>query len=183
MQRLENRKSGVLEAAEYSAIDSLRGGAPLEIRALKPGDREDLIAAVGQISTQSLYRRFFAVRRHFTEREIASFVDVDFVGHVALVACVKESGHSVIVGGSRYVVTQPATAEVAFAVIDRYQGLGVGTNLLRHLIAIARAAGIRELIADVLADNRSMLHVFESSGLRLTTTREADVIHIKLRID
>jgi RimJ/RimL family protein N-acetyltransferase len=170
------------EAAKYSAIETLRDGRPVEIRALRPDDRDELVAAVGRASAQSLYRRFFAVKRGFTEEEIAFFSNVDFVNHVALVAVTEEGGRPVIVGGGRYIVVQPGQAEVAFAVVDQYQGQGIGAALMSHLAATARAAGLQELIADVLPDNAPMLKVFEKSGLRLSLTRESQVVHVTLRL-
>jgi hypothetical protein len=76
----------MLEAGKYSAVELSRNGRRVEIRALRPGDRADLAAAVCRASTQNLYHRFFAVKRSFTEQEIAFFLNVDFVTHVALVA-------------------------------------------------------------------------------------------------
>ena len=168
------------QAAEYSAVDALADGRHVEIRALKPDDRDALLAAVGRTSTQSLYRRFFGARRGFTEREIAFFVDGDFASHVALVASVEEEGRPVIAGGARYVVVAPGQAEVAFAVVDEYHGRGIGAALMRHLAAIAREAGLRQLVAEVLPDNIPMLKVFEKSDLPLTTKREPEVVHVRL---
>ena len=85
-----------------------------------------------------------------------------------------------IVGGGRYVVARPLTAEVAFAVVDEFQGQGLGSALMRHLITIARDAGLKEFIAEVLPDNAAMLKVFEKSGLSLTSKREARVVHVVL---
>jgi GNAT superfamily N-acetyltransferase len=68
------------------------------------------------------------------------------------------------VGGARYVVTKPGEAEVAFAVVDQYQGQGIGATLMRHLAAIAREAGLREFTAEVLPHNKAMLQVFEKSA-------------------
>jgi RimJ/RimL family protein N-acetyltransferase len=167
------------EAATYSALETLRDGRRLEIRALRPGDRADLEAAVGRVSDQSLYRRFFEIKRHFSEQEIAFFLNVDFVNHVALVAVV-EKGVPVIVGGARYVLVQPGQAEVAFAIVDEYQGQGIGAALMRHLAAIARRAGLETLIAEVLPDNIPMLKVFEKSGLSLGTKHDRGVVHVTL---
>ena len=172
----------MLEAADYSAFETLRDGRRVEIRALRPDDRADLIAAVGRSSAQSLYRRFFAVKRSFTKSEIDYFLNVDFVNHVALVAIVDEHGAPVIAGGARYVVVEPGKAEVAFAVVDQYQGLGLGAALMHHLAAIAREAGLKELIAEVLPDNSPMLKVFEKSGFPLSMKREPQVVHITLRL-
>lgn len=171
-----------MEVAEYEVAETLRDGRPFKIRALRPDDRDGLLAAVGQTSAQSLYRRFFSPRRGFTEEQIAYFVNVDFVAHVALVAVLEENGRRVIVGGGRYIVVQPGKAEVAFVVVDRYQGQGIGAALMRHLTTIARDAGLQELVAEVLADNISMLKVFRNSGLRLGTTHEAGVVHVALQL-
>ena len=86
---------------EYSAIEALRDGCRVEIRALRPDDRADLIAAVGRTSDRSLYRRFFGIKRNFTDQEAAFFVNVDFANHVAIVALIDEGRHSVIAGGGR----------------------------------------------------------------------------------
>jgi hypothetical protein len=74
----------VLKVEEYSAIEAMRDGCRVEIRALRPDDRADLISALGRTSDQSLYRRFFGLKRSFTDKEAAFFVNVDFVNHVAL---------------------------------------------------------------------------------------------------
>ena len=170
------------EAAGYSVVETLRNGRQVEIRALRPDDRAGLVAAVGRASAQSLFRRFFAAKRGLTEQEIAFFVNIDFTNHVALVATVEEDGRPVIVGGGRYIVGQPGTAEVAFAVVDEHQGQGIGTALMRHLAAIARRSGLNELIAEVLPENVSMLKVFENSGFHLTKKRTSECVHVALSL-
>jgi ribosomal protein S18 acetylase RimI-like enzyme len=94
---------------------------------------------------------------------------------------VEENGQPTIVGGGRYIVLQPGRAEIAFAVDDNHQGLGIGAALMRHLASIARGAGLEELVAEVLPENSAMLKVFEKSGLEINTRREPGVIHVMLR--
>jgi RimJ/RimL family protein N-acetyltransferase len=167
---------------DFSAAETLRDGRVFQIRALRPDDRSGLLAAVGRISERSLYRRFFGFKRDFTEREVDFFTNVDFVSHDALVALLEEAGQPMIVGGARYIIVPSGEAEIAFAVDDAYQGKGIGTALMRHLIVLAGQAGLKELIADVLPDNAAMLKVFETSGLEITTSREPDAIHVVLRL-
>ena len=139
--------------------------------------------AVERVSAQSLYRRFFAARRSFSEKETDFFVNVDFLNHVALVAVVNEGGATVIIGGGRYVLVQPGTAEVAFAVVDQYQGQGVGAALMRHLATIARDAGIEQFVAEVLPENAPMLKLFEKCGCRMSTKRDGQVVHVTLGLN
>ena len=161
------------DAANYSAMDRLRDGRTCEIRALKPSDEADMLAAVDRIGTQSLYRRFMGAKRGFSDKERAFFLNVDFINHVALVAVIKEGDRASIVAGGRYIVEKPGMAEVAFAVVDDYQGQGIGAVLLRHLAALGRKAGLKEFTAEVLPDNTPMLKVFERSGLKFSSKRSA----------
>src|ERR1700704_5676578 len=111
--------------SDFSAIEHLRDGREIEIRALRPDDRDDMLAAVGRTGMQSLQRRFFGVKRGFSEKEIVFFMNIDFDNHVALVALVDEDGRRVIIGGGRYIVVESGRAEIAFVVIDAYQGQGI----------------------------------------------------------
>jgi ribosomal protein S18 acetylase RimI-like enzyme len=172
----------MLDAARYLAVEAMRDGRKLEIRALRPQDLTDLRAAVDRTSAQSLYRRFFGAKRSFSDKEVAFFVNVDFANHVALVAVVEERGHAAIVAGGRYIVQQPGTAEIAFIVVDDYQGQGIGSALLRHLAILARNAGLKEFAAEVLPENIPMLKTFEKSGLKMSTKREAGTVHVALEL-
>jgi RimJ/RimL family protein N-acetyltransferase len=169
-------------AANYTADERLRDGRRVEIRALRPDDKADMLDAVSHIGAHSMRRRFFGAKRSFSEAEQAFYLNVDFVNHVALIAVVDDGKHPTIVGGGRYVVVQPGSAEVAFAVVDAFQGQGIGSTLLCHLIVIARDAGLKELIAEVLPENAAMLKVFEKSGLKVATQRAAGAVHIRMQI-
>jgi RimJ/RimL family protein N-acetyltransferase len=166
--------------ADYSNVARLRDGRPIEIRALRPDDRAAMLAAIGRTSTQSLQRRFFAPKKGFSEQEMAFFLNIDFDNHVALVAEIDEDGHPAIAGSGRYIVVQPGKAEIAFMVIDAYQRQGIGTVLMRHLVALARDAGLKELVAEVLPENTPMLTVFKKFGFRPGSKREPQVVHLAL---
>jgi RimJ/RimL family protein N-acetyltransferase len=169
-------------AADYSAVERLRDGRTIEIRALRPDDREDLLAAVDRTSVQSLRRRFFVPKKGFSEKEVSFFMDIDFINHVALVGEIVEGGGPVIVAGGRYIVVQPGRAELAFVVVDAYQGKGIGTLLMRHLLAIARNAGLKELSAEVLPENSAMLKVFNGFGFRARGGGDPQVRHLSLQL-
>lgn len=168
------------KAMKFSSVETLRDGRRVEIRALRPEDWKGLVEAVNRASAESVRRRFFSIRRHFSEREIDFFSNIDFISHVALVVVAEEGGEPHIVGGGRYVVVDPGRAEIAFALVDEYQGQGIGAALMRYLAALARDAGLKELIAEVLPENLAMLKVFQKSGLNPTTTRDVGVIHVSL---
>jgi RimJ/RimL family protein N-acetyltransferase len=170
------------DAAEYSVREHLRDDRPITIRALRPDDRAGMLAAIGQTSMQSLQRRFFVPKKGFSEQEMAFFLNIDFESHVAIVAEIEEDGHPVIAGGGRYIVVQPGQAEIAFVVVDAYQGQGFGTILMRHLAVLARDAGLNELIAEVLPENTAMLKLFKKFGFRTDAKGSPQVVHLTLQL-
>ena len=66
--------------------------------------------------------------------------------------------------------------------IDEYQVQGIGSIVMRHLVAIARAARLQELIAEVLPENMPMLKVFAKSGLHMIIAETDDVVHVTLEL-
>src|SRR5260370_10019812 len=93
-----------------------------------------------------------------------SFLDRGFKNHAGIVALADEGGRKVIVGGGRYIVFEPGRAEMAFVVIDTWQGRGIGSVLMRHLVKIASDAGLQELTAEVLPENAAMIKGFGKFG-------------------
>jgi RimJ/RimL family protein N-acetyltransferase len=170
----------MIETARYSAKETLLDGRTVTIRAQRPEDLEAWRRAMSRSSPASLYHRFFEIKRGFTENEEHYFLDIDFVKHVALVAVVEENGTS-IVGGCRYVLVEPAMAEISFHVIDEYQTKEIGTMLMRHLAKIARAAEVTELTAEVMSDNEPMIKVIARSGLQVSATREGAIFYYNMR--
>ena len=170
------------EGTNYTARELLRDGSQIEIRALRREDEADMLAAIGKTSAQSLQRRFFVMKRHFSDKERSFFMDIDFKNHVALVALAEEAGRKDIIGGGRYIVFEPGRAEMAFVVVDAWQGRGVGSILMRHLVKIASDAGLQELTAEVLPENAAMLKVFGKFGFRPAARRDPQTIHLVLKL-
>jgi len=145
------------ELARYSAIEALRDGRCVEIRAVERDDGDRLVESFAAPARSRCIGRFFAVRR-ITEREIAFFSNVDFVNHVALVAVMEEAGRPMIVGVD-------ATSSCSRASRDRFRrGRSIpGPRSRRGVDApsyrIAREGGLKELIAEVLPENAPMLKV------------------------
>jgi RimJ/RimL family protein N-acetyltransferase len=168
--------------SSYSAREQLRDGRPIEIRALRPSDEAGMLDAIHHTNAESLRRRFFVTKRAFSEKEMAFFMNVDFVNHVALVAEIERDGQRAIIGGGRYIATEPGKAEIAFVVVDDHQGQGLGTLLMRHLATIARSAGLKELIADVLPENAAMRKVFGKFGFQARRGVDPQVLHLVLTL-
>ena len=170
------------ETSSYTTQEVLKDGSQIEIRALRRTDESDMLAAIESTSAQSLQRRFFVMKRHFSDKERAFFMDVDFKTHVAIVAAADEAGRPMIAGGGRYIVFEPGRAEMAFVVIDAWQGRGLGSILMRHLVKFASDAGLQELTAEVLPENAAMIKVFGKFGFKPAARRDPQTLHLVLKL-
>lgn len=79
-------------------------------------------------------------------------------------------------------VVRPSRAELAFAVADDYQGHGLGAALMRHLTAIARGAGLKEFVAEVLAETRPDAARVRTERIAAQERRDGTVIHVTLQL-
>jgi acetate---CoA ligase (ADP-forming) len=168
---------------DYAADVILRDGTSVHIRAIRPGDRAELARGFAELSPEAVYFRFFRVKQRLTEQELQAFTELDFTARGALVATRRIGDTERIIATARYAVTDdaprpPHRAEVAFTVGDAFQGRGLGTLLLVHLVVIARASGVTEFEADVLGENNRMLGVFAKSGFRVKRSLADGVFHV-----
>ena len=177
----------IANAERYLSTDELRDGRKVSIRAIRPEDKPILQESWHHLSRQSQYFRFFAEKDELTEQELEFFTDIDFVHHVGLLASIINGDAEVPAGVGRYITadvdTSSRSAELAFVVVEEFQGLGIATILLKHLTQIARAEGIAEFTAFVLPENRRMQTVLRKSGLSMNqVVNSVGVLEISLSL-
>lgn len=168
----------------FSAQETLRDGARVTVRAVRPDDKDKIVAAFRALEPETVYARFFQHKSGLTADELRGATELDFEDDVALVTTLGQGDRETVIGGGRFNAFEEAdgrrSAEVAFTVEEDYQGQGIASSLLRHLTRIGRERGIIRFRADVLADNDAMLAVFERSGLPMSVSRDGNVLHITL---
>ena len=171
---------------EFHLTATLRNGAVVTIRHVRPDDRGRLVQAFRKLDPESVYTRFFRYVTEPTEQQLKRATETDPSQHVALVVTTSTEADEAIIASGRYFVSVGAdgkcSAEVAFLVEEDYQGQGLASRLLAALAGIARSQGISDFEADVLAENRSMLAVFARSGLPMRQRRDGGVVHISLSL-
>jgi GNAT superfamily N-acetyltransferase len=173
---MEDRRMGT---REYSVDAKLLDGSSIRIRAISGEDQERLHEHFRGLSPQSIYVRFMGFKRDLSPEDLRYLTELDFIDHVGLAAAITENGRERFIGVGRYIRgSEPRRAEVAFAVLDDFQGHGIGTILLEHLALIARQSGITELEASVLAENRQMLEVFAHSGFKIRSQLDSGVVSL-----
>jgi GNAT superfamily N-acetyltransferase len=136
----------------------------VEIRPIEPDDKDALARGFDRLSERSRYRRFLSPRGPLTDAELQYLTEVDHHDHEALVAVDPTTGEGV--GVARFVrsAEDPNVAELAVAVVDDWQGHGIGSLLAGELAKRAREEGIRCFTALALAQNDAMLGILQELG-------------------
>jgi RimJ/RimL family protein N-acetyltransferase len=176
-----------IDLRDCSVMHVLTDGTTIRIRPVRPDDKPRFRDAFANLERGSIYRRFLSYKKELTDADLEHATEVDFDRVVALIATVGSGDAETIIAGARY-VSEPGpdshcNAEIAFLVEEDYQRRGIAGCLLDRLVRIACAKGLSQLHADVLANNRPMLTVFERSGLPMRKTQFQEVIHITLSLE
>jgi ribosomal protein S18 acetylase RimI-like enzyme len=142
---------------------TLKGGTEVVLRLGGPGDRELLRRGFERLSPESRYLRFFTEKLSLSEKELRYLTVVDGEDHFVMGAVRQTDDGEEGIGIGRFIrdSNDPEIAEPAVAVVDGCQGKGLGTLLLRHLMAAASERGIRFFHCVVLANNEPMKHLLE----------------------
>jgi RimJ/RimL family protein N-acetyltransferase len=152
----------------------------IEIRPIRPDDKEALADGIRRMSPESRYRRFFSPIDHLSEAQLTYFTEVDHRDHEALVAVEPDTGRGI--GVARFVrsETDPEVAEVAVAVADDWHNRGVGTTLLHRLTERAREEGVRRFSGSILEENEPMRDLLAGLGEVRVTDRSGGTVDVEV---
>jgi acyl-CoA synthetase (NDP forming)/GNAT superfamily N-acetyltransferase len=162
--------------AEEGIDALLMDGRIVHVRPVSQRDTEALSALYTRASPRSRYLRFFSAGVSL-DREVQRIV-ARSDDHVALVA--EHDG--LALGVASYEILNGAQAEIAILVDDAWQGEGIGSLLIEHLAAVARRAGIQELVGDVLASNVTMLRASASLAPGIARQHDEDPSVVRIHI-
>lgn len=156
-------------------------GYEIFLRPVKISDESLLKDFFYSLSDNSLYLRFMSIRKDMPHERLQEFVVIDFTKDMVIMAVKKNEEMEDVLGIAQfYIDNNSRTAEVGLVVLDDYQNLGIGTELLSYLTLIAKRQGLLGFTAEVLLDNRPMLRLFEKMGFDIVKQRESNVWTLKM---
>jgi len=158
-----------------------KSGLEVLLRPVKISDEPLLKDFFYSLSDNSLYRRFISVRKDMPHERLQEFVVIDYTKQMVILSVISEAGKEKIVGVGQYGIDETThTAEVGFAVRDDYQERGIGSELLSYLTYLAKRQGLLGFFAEVLLENRPMLHLFHQMGFDIQQRREEGVYELQM---
>lgn len=161
----------------------LPNGTDMVIRPIRPEDAELEQAFVRNLSEQTKYFRFMQAIDELSPQLLARFTQIDYSREMALIAVLQVDGKETEIGVARYSINPDGrSCEFAIVVADEWQRQGIAHLLMQQLIETARSHGLQIMEGDVLANNYDMLTLVEKLGFTISTSEDADVEHVVLRL-
>jgi len=174
--------------SRYVTPWTMKDGTAILIRPIRPEDEPLMVKFHETLSDQTVYLRYFHMEKLSTrvahERLIRKcFIDYD--REMALVADYTSPAtgeHEILAVGRLTRGRANRDAEVAVLVTDRYQQCGIGSELMRRLIQVARDEKLKHIIAEILSENAAMRALSNRFGFQTRETDDPTVVTAVLEL-
>ena len=165
----------------YASDWKMKDGSEVTIRPIRPEDEPLLVSFHETLSERTVYQRYLHamnLSQRTAHERLTRICFIDYDREVALVAL--HQGKVIGVGRLRK-IHGTKDAEFAIIISDQFQGRGLGTELIRRMLDIARNEGVGRVVADVLPENVVMQKIAADLGFKVERSVEEPVM--KLEID
>jgi len=164
-------------------------GTEVLIRPIRPEDEPLMVRFHGTVSERSVYLRYFHMINldsRVAHERLTRICFIDYDREMALVVERRNpetSEREILAVGRLTKARQTNEAEFAVLIGDEFQGHGLGTELVRHLLEIARAEKLNRVTADILPENDPMMRICRQLGFRLQYSIEEHVVKADLALE
>jgi acetyltransferase len=174
--------------SQYASPWTTKGGLPVLIRPIRPEDEPLMVRFHESLSERSVYLRYFcslSLNTRVAHERLVRICFADYDREIPLVVDYtdeKTGTHEILGVGRLSKLAEHNEGEVAVIISDRYQAQGLGTELLKRLIQIAKDEGLSRLRGEVLRDNITMQTVMRKLGFRLRMLEDPATVRAVLEL-
>lgn len=158
-----------------------KAGQKLLLRPVKISDETLLKDFFYSLSDETMYQRFFSVRKDIPHEVLQKFIAVDYTERMIILAILERDGKQLVCGLGQYSQNRDMhTAEIALVVRDECQNKGVGAELLAYLTYLAKKQGLLGFTAEVLVGNEPVFRLFNKMGFAIDKRNESGIFEMKI---
>jgi acetyltransferase len=171
----------------YAGTWTAKNNAKVAIRPILPEDEERLVKFHTILSDRSVFLRYLQPMM-FQERvlheRLARISHEDYNRVISLVAETKDDKEENIIIGVVRLSRLHASNEARLSILigDPYQGIGLGGELVRRALDVAKREKIERLSATLTADNQVMQHLFKKAGFNIETTDNVNLLSASINL-
>ena len=161
---------------KYETRWTLRTGEEVLLRPIKPEDEPMWLEMFRGFSEESIRYRFFTVIKDTPHEMRVRYCNIDYDREIAIVIELTQGGRKQILGVGRLPLeTDRTRGELAFIITDKWQGFGLGTKLVDHVLEVAKDMGVKEVYCYMLADNFRAQALVRKMGFELSDLEDGTV--------
>ncbi|SRR5579885_2045909 len=161
---------------------TLRDGAKVLLRPLKVEDAALYPDFLREVTREDLRLRFFEAMREVSPELIDKLIHYDPAHAMAFIAIEEASGK--MLGVVRiHDDKDDVNGEFAILLRSHLKGRGLGWLMMKHMIAYAKARGLKTVEGQVLTENATMLQMCRELGFHVANDEERGVKHVVLPLD
>ena len=172
---------------QYMKPWTTKNGEPVVIRPIRPEDEPLLIKLHQALSERTVYLRYFQplkLSQRTAHERLTRICFIDYDREMVLVVerKLEDGSPQIIAIGRLSKLRGRDEAELAVLVDDRCQHQGLGTELYRRLIAMARDEGVRHVVSTILNENRDMRAICKKLGFTMRADMEDGTMQADLEV-
>ena len=157
---------------QYVSAWEAKDRTKVTIRPILPEDKALLVKFHQVLSEQSVLMRYLKpmmLQERVMHERLSRLSHVDYDREIALVAeTTDEKGERLLMGIIRLSrIHATNEARLSILVGDPYQGIGLGGELVRRAVEVAKSERMSRLSAVLTADNQRMIRIFEQLGFQV----------------
>jgi acetyltransferase len=171
---------------QYAQPWTMNNGDSVAIRPIRPEDEPLVIQLHQGLSERTVYLRYFQplkLSQRTSHERLTRICFIDYDGEMVLVVERKRKDDTpeiIAIGRLSKLRGGANQAELAVLVDDRSHGQGLGTELYRRLIAVARDEKLKRVVSSILGENREMRAICQKLGFRMEADLEDGTIRAAL---
>jgi acyl-CoA hydrolase/GNAT superfamily N-acetyltransferase len=177
--RQQLRRRAAYPVAEERDV-RLRDGRAVRIRPTRTGDFRALQQLFYRLPPEDVHTRFFHAITELDDDDAQKLCSVDYDRDMAFAAVVGPPEHERIVGTSCYLTDTDGLAQVAYMVDPDWQRAGLATTLHGRMVDYARKRNLPGFTAEIMTDNRAMLHVLQRGDHHTSVTTSNGVHNVRM---
>jgi acetyltransferase len=160
---------------QYQTHITLKDNTRVFVRPIRPEDEPMMVSFHKTLSERSVYLRYthpIDLRHRIAHERLTRICFVDYDREMVLVVLnrdAKSATHEIVAVGRLSRVHGTSSAKFAILVSDPFQHRGLGSQLVKRLLDIAREEKITQVFADILPDNVEMQKICQKLGFRIAT--------------
>ena len=160
---------------EYETTRKISDGTRVTLRSITPEDEMLWLEMFKNFSEKSVWNRFFNVIKDTPHEVRVRYCDINYDDEIAIVAELQEEEKKML-GVARFTIdSNRRSGELAFIVADPWQGLGLGTMMVEHVINICREKKVEIIYSFMLPNNYGSIRFLKKIGFTIEHLSDGDV--------